>query len=245
MKNLRQLLFLLLMITFSFSANAQMTIGSMVVGQGVSDTNWQDYFGEGIFIDVNTSQCGFTTTPHYLVTLENGSSRWQVSGVPSVYNTSPNGFRVYLRWTDSPTDSPTIGQNQDPNPLTPGTAAGYGWVVRWTAISIGPCDQCGVNSIGKRFDDRGEGSSFLEPMENEVQSSESHSAVNIYPNPTQTELNIQTDAKMESCEIYDMTGNLLIKTNENAINVEQLKAGNYSVRVIFENSSITRQFSKL
>jgi len=243
MKNLKQFFFLFVMVSFSYTVNAQMTVGSMVVGQGVSGTNWVNYINQGAYIDVNTSQCGFTSTPHYLVTLENGSSRWAVSGVPSIYNATPNGFRVYIRWTDSPEDSPTVGVNQDPNPLQPATATNYGWVIRWTAISIGDCDQCG--SDDREFNDSLDESSFLEPESREDQSIKSISSVKIFPNPTQTELNIKTEEKMVSCEIYDMRGQLLITTKENVINVEQLKSGNYSIRIKFKDSSITKQFNKL
>ena len=48
----------------------------MVVGQGVTDPNdWVNYHSSGIYVDVNTSACGFTQTPHYLVTLESITNR--------------------------------------------------------------------------------------------------------------------------------------------------------------------------
>ncbi len=127
-----------------FSLLAQVTVGTMTVGQGVSDpSDWRDYFSSGIYIDVNTSACGFTRTPHYLVTLESigGSIQgmWQTSGLPAVYNATPTGFRVYIRWTDHPTVAPTIGGSMTPNPLRASFAQSQNWVIRWTAIASDAC----------------------------------------------------------------------------------------------------------
>lgn len=235
-----------LILSLSFQSNAQMVIGDLVIGQGVSGTNWQDYFGQGIFIDVNTSACGFQTTPHYLVTLETGSSRWQISGVPSIYSPTPTGFRVYLRWTDSPGDSPTLGTNNDPNPLTPITATNYGWVIRWTAISTGPCSQCGAAPRPFRITESEP--NLDQTIQPELDLTENlqatDKAVKVFPNPTQTMLTVQTAEKMLSCEVYDVNGKLLIKSISNEINVEQLGSGNYYLKIYFENGSVTRQFSK-
>lgn len=145
MRNLLKCILFLSILFASSSGSAQITVGSMVVGQGLSDPNdWNDYFQFGIYIDVNTSACGFTRTPHYLVTLETlGASigaMAHASGVPSIYNATPTGFRVYVRWTDHPTDAPTIGGSMIPNPLRAVFARDQNWVIRWTAIATDGCN---------------------------------------------------------------------------------------------------------
>ena len=75
----------------------------------------------GIFIDVNTSAAKFKNTPHYLASLQGTSSMWDVSGINAVYDPTPEGFRIYLRWAGR-------------NGLTKEKAIEFGWVIRWTGI---------------------------------------------------------------------------------------------------------------
>lgn len=120
----------------------------MNIAQGITTANdWETYttntynretrknFG-GIYVEVDTKDCNFKTTPHYIVTVEgtDKGGHWLLSGANSVYNATPTGFRVYLRWTDY------AGFPGAANPLTRAEAKKYGWFIRWTAISTSKCD---------------------------------------------------------------------------------------------------------
>src|SRR5215216_6144549 len=62
---------------------------------------WQQYENDaGVFIDVDTAGHHFTTTPVYVTALHGNSSHWATTGGSSVYNPTPTGFRVYIRWSD-------------------------------------------------------------------------------------------------------------------------------------------------
>ena len=89
------------------------------IRQGVTDAaDWVDYapnprnpHARGIYVDVNTEDCGFKTTPHFTATLEydgeapgGGSHMWLITGQSAIYQASPEGFRVYLVWTHGPDD---------------------------------------------------------------------------------------------------------------------------------------------
>ncbi|HHG86005.1 MAG TPA: hypothetical protein ENJ82_14755 [Bacteroidetes bacterium] len=121
------------------------------IAQGVTDpitnaADWNDYLPAtntqpaGIRIDVDTSNCGFTSTPQYLISIEGVLGyHWYLSGQNSIYNATPTGFTVYLRWTDAPSDFPTIGVTNEPNSLRVATAVAKRWSMKWTGISTCPC----------------------------------------------------------------------------------------------------------
>ena len=96
----------------------------------------------GIYIDIDTSNCGFSSTPHYLISIEGTRGyHWYLSGLNSIYNQSKNGFRVYLRCTDAPSDFNTIGGTNEPNSLRVKTAIDKGWKLKWTGIQTCPCPE--------------------------------------------------------------------------------------------------------
>ena len=107
--------------------------------------DWNDYLAAtapmaGFFVDVDTSNCGFTSTPHYLISIEGARGfHWMLSGLNCLYNVTANGFRVYLRWTDAPSDFNTIGSTTEPNPLRVQTAIDKGWRLKWTGIETCLC----------------------------------------------------------------------------------------------------------
>ena len=107
------------------------------IAQGVtSPKDWVNYQSTvgGIYVDVDTSSCGFTETPHYITALEGKSHLWCANGANSIYNASPTGFRVYLRWTDDD------GHFGGLNPLKVSTAKKYNWHLKWTAIQACQCE---------------------------------------------------------------------------------------------------------
>ena len=87
----------------------------------IGNTAWQQYpDGQGIFVDVDTSLSRFQATPIYITSLGGRTSHWLTTGATSIYNPTPTGFRVYVRWATG-------------GPLTPATANQYGWHINWIA----------------------------------------------------------------------------------------------------------------
>jgi hypothetical protein len=85
---------------------------------------WQQYpGGDGIFIDVSTAPHEFPGIPIYNAVLYGSSAHWATTGVTSIYNASPTGFRVYIRQADG-------------GPLTPADAVANGWYVRWVGTFV-------------------------------------------------------------------------------------------------------------
>ena len=108
-----------------------MRIGSGSTAPG--STHFQQYDpthasqGRGVFVDVDTSSAGFTKTPNYVISVCGHSSHWALSGTSAIYDPSPTGFRVYLRWSYNP-------NGQEAPPLTPADANAYGWYITWIGI---------------------------------------------------------------------------------------------------------------
>lgn len=71
-------------------------------------------------------------------------------------------------------------------------------------------------------------------------------SVSIYPNPTSSVLQLQTDEQVVSVEVYDVNGNRLIATTDKQMNVKGLAAGSYLIKLMTETNSIWRsRFVKL
>ena len=88
----------------------------------VGNTAWQQYFdGEGVFVDVDTSSAGFKTTPIYITSLGGTNAHWATTGATSIYEPTPTGFRVFVRWWSG-------------GPLTPAGANQSGWHINWIAV---------------------------------------------------------------------------------------------------------------
>jgi hypothetical protein len=103
--------------TPALSQTVQVVAGATQVG----NTAWQQYpDGEGVFVDVDTSHGGFTTTPIYITSLGGTSAHWHTTGATSIYLPTPRGFRVYVRWANG-------------GPLTPAVANQNGWHINWIA----------------------------------------------------------------------------------------------------------------
>ncbi|WP_323395268.1 M57 family metalloprotease [Myxococcus guangdongensis] len=80
-------------------------------------TAWQQYDTNGIYLDVNTSSCGFGSTPLYFTSLGGNSSHWQALGATSIYNPTATGFRVFIYLPG----------------LTTTQANSWGWHLNWQA----------------------------------------------------------------------------------------------------------------
>lgn len=84
-------------------------------------TGWQTYGAYSVYVDVNTAAAGFTTTPPYVISLGCYSNCWDTTGGSSVYNATPTGFRVFVRFADD-------------RPISPADANALGWHINWTAV---------------------------------------------------------------------------------------------------------------
>ncbi len=82
-------------------------------------TGWLNYkYGEGIYIDVDTSGCNFPATPMYFTSLSGASRHWTANGVSTIYYQSATSFRIYLSKTG----------------VTPAEADTYDWHIQWCGI---------------------------------------------------------------------------------------------------------------
>jgi len=82
-------------------------------------TNWRGYVENGIYVEVDTSMCGYTETPTYLSSLGGGGDSYSSLGGSEIYKATPSSFRVYIKHTD----------------ITPEEANNLGWYVNWLAAS--------------------------------------------------------------------------------------------------------------
>jgi hypothetical protein len=83
-------------------------------------TNWTQYSSNSIYVDVDTSSCGFSTTPIYVTSMGGGSSSYITTGSTSIYDESETGFRIYIYTTE-----------------TPDEANSRGWHINWVAHPVG------------------------------------------------------------------------------------------------------------
>ena len=86
------------------------------------NTAWVQYSNSnGIYVDVNTSKCGFTSTPTYISSLGGDSSHWYTTGGSSIYSPSANSFRIYIYFLEGA--------------ITPERAnASFKWHINWVAV---------------------------------------------------------------------------------------------------------------
>jgi len=95
-----------------------------------------------VYIDVDTTASGFTTTPSYVVSLHGTKNHGRAVGAHQIYDATATSFRLYLTQEDfGATDlsSPTAGSNADGvNPMnegdhniSPASADADGWQVAY------------------------------------------------------------------------------------------------------------------
>jgi len=93
----------------------------MCAGKTTPGAGWVVYNSSTIRIDVNTSGCGFASTPQYFTSIGGIGSHFEVTGTSAIYNPTSTGFTIYIR-------------NNDNSPLTPAYAAAGGWFINWQGI---------------------------------------------------------------------------------------------------------------
>lgn len=109
-----------------------------------------------------------------------------------------------------------------------------------------------VNLIDFTFDDYGTG--FY--VDNIVTADMSNLAVtdveakttelSIYPNPSSDFVNVKTKEKVNSIEVFDLSGKLILKdvSGNNQLNIKSLEIGSYLVKVNTDKNSFTKKFIK-
>ena len=58
---------------------------------------------------------------------------------------------------------------------------------------------------------------------------------NLYPNPAHDIVTIDSELKLQRVSVLDMNGRILLETNTSKINLQNLKAGHYLIRVVTES----------
>jgi hypothetical protein len=112
--------------------NTSMRIASGSTKPG--ETNWKQYepsnpLKRGVWVDVDTTSGGFNKTPNYVISVCGRSRVWELAGTSAVYDPTPTGFRVYVRWSYNK-------PGQEAPPLTPAEANGCGWYVTWIGVEV-------------------------------------------------------------------------------------------------------------
>lgn len=70
-------------------------------------------------------------------------------------------------------------------------------------------------------------------------------SLNVYPNPTNSKINIQTSHSINKIDIYNMLGAKVLSTNQKTIDVSELQTGMYLLKIQTENNQqITKRFIK-
>ncbi|RJL35952.1 DUF11 domain-containing protein [Bailinhaonella thermotolerans] len=79
--------------------------GLTASGRTEPGKGWRWYSDKTVFIDVDTTDAGFTATPVYLTSLDAGQS-WVPNGFTQVSGAAPTGFRLYFWRADGAPFSP-------------------------------------------------------------------------------------------------------------------------------------------
>ncbi|MGE4589954.1 MAG: T9SS type A sorting domain-containing protein [Acidaminococcaceae bacterium] len=66
----------------------------------------------------------------------------------------------------------------------------------------------------------------------------------LYPNPTIDNIQIKTDFKIDNIEIIDNSGNIVLQTEKNDLNISSLATGVYFVRIYSDNQIIMKKIVK-
>ena len=66
----------------------------------------------------------------------------------------------------------------------------------------------------------------------------------LYPNPTLDNIQIKTDFKIDNIEIIDNSGNIVLQTEKNDLNISSLATGVYFVRIYSDNQIIMKKIVK-
>ncbi len=108
----------------------------------------------------------------------------------------------------------------------------------------------GTNLVGLDFFMFDYGSSFnidnieIKPLDDLSINNQQKNIVSIFPNPTSDFINIKTENKVESVEIFDYSGKLLLQQKSKKINIQHLNQGNYLLKITTDKGSLTKKIIK-
>ena len=152
-----------------------------------------------------------------------------MSGANSVYEPTENGFTVYVRWVDHPSEEPTIGNRAFPNPLTVETAAALGLRLRWTAMLT--------------QNEQEEETTATETAQT-ASGLESDLAFELSPNPVRGQLTLSSLQAFDLYEVTTTTGQSLGKHRSETIDVSALAPGIYILKAHRGHRFAVRRFVK-
>jgi hypothetical protein len=111
------------------SPSKQLHIGTGKTPRG--NTDWKPVPREplGICVQVDTSSAGFKTTPNYVASLAGHDYHWMLTGTSAIYDPTPTGFTINLRWWNW--EQPAVSGHPGLPPLTREFANQRGWHVTW------------------------------------------------------------------------------------------------------------------
>ncbi|MCG9881789.1 MAG: DUF4465 domain-containing protein [Bacteroidia bacterium] len=81
-------------------------------------------------------------------------------------------------------------------------------------------------------------------MPNSIKKANKNMAINVYPNPSKSIINVESAEPITRIEIYNMNGQLLLSNNETSINIESLHSGIYILTAKNELGTITKKIIK-
>ncbi|MGB3802236.1 MAG: T9SS type A sorting domain-containing protein [Lewinella sp.] len=219
---------LLLFFTSCFYVNglfAQQSSSEVTVCQGVTTPeDWENYIRQneevqGITVKVNTSSCNFDTVPHYIATLEaENGNHWYITGAQSVYSPTKDGFQVFVRFIDRPSDEPLVGVRELMNPLNVDGAREIGLVLRWTAICTGDC---------VTVSEEEEGTTNVKHVDSEEMVND---LFRVSPNPVDDFINITVSSQVDRFTLTSAAGAHIGTYSTTKIDVSRLPAGIYYLK---------------
>jgi ribosomal protein S11 len=84
--------------------------------------DWKYYSGEGIYVDVDMSKCGFKQVPAIVSSLHGKSWHWKSTGSSEIYNPTTTGFRIYIK-----TEAVVVSEKRYAEDK-------YDWHMEWIAV---------------------------------------------------------------------------------------------------------------
>jgi hypothetical protein len=96
-----------------------------------NDTNWIVYSlnPAGLYVNVDTSSCAFTSVPNYSVMMGGTTSHWTSYGTSNLYYTTKTSFRVYIASVIHTVNGEVVS-----HPRNVTQAKGWEWHIQWCGV---------------------------------------------------------------------------------------------------------------
>ena len=150
---------------------------------------------------------------------------------------SLNGYQDALGGSKI-TPLPSVGAGGNPSFSVTATAA---------EIPAGLIVQYGFTVRGRNgnpLNEQALGSVVLGVQSNVSTINLDDSEINVYPNPASNVLNISSKSNIENIEIFSLTGNKVISSINNKIDISSLKQGMYTVNITSAEGNSVKRFIK-